>query len=137
MNLIPMIAKELGVEVGEEFKLENVFHVIYKFQGTGLFEKTNTEDSYWYICNNLILRDILTGIAKIEKLPFEPKDGERYFRIFIDSNGDLTICSDTWINWTTDYMCKYCGNCFRTKAEAEAHKYEIYQKLTGRKWEEK
>ena len=24
----------------------------------------------------------------------------------------------------------------RTEAEAEKHKYEIYEKLTGRKWEE-
>ena len=45
------------------------------------------------------------------------------------------LCA-TWVDWTTDYMCKYCGNCFRTEAEAEKHKYEIYEKLTGKKWEE-
>ena len=28
----------------------------------------------------------------------------------------------------------YCGNVFRTEKEAEAHKYEIYEKLTGKKW---
>ena len=34
-----------------------------------------------------------------------------------------------------DYCYKACGNCFRTEAEAEKHKYEIYEKLTGKKWE--
>ena len=40
-------------------------------------------------------------------------------------------------NQRIEYMCKYCGNCFRTEVEAEWHKYEIYEKLTGKKWEEK
>jgi hypothetical protein len=43
---------------------------------------------------------------------------------------------DKWFDWTKDYMCAYCGNCFRTREEAEAHKYEIYEKLTGKRWEE-
>jgi hypothetical protein len=34
------------------------------------------------------------------------------------------------------YAIKHSGNCFRTEAEAEKYKYEIYEKLTGKKWEE-
>lgn len=138
MNLIPKICEMLGVEVGEEFKLENVFHVIYKFQGTGLFEKTNTEDSYWRVCNNLTLRDILTGIAKIEKLPFEPKDGDLYWGVgWVGLNENVFVGTCVWHDTQENYADKYCGNCFRTEAEAEKHKYEIYEKLTGKKWKEK
>ena len=31
-----------------------------------------------------------------------------------------------------NYADKYCGNCFRTQAEAEREKYNIYEKLTGK-----
>ena len=77
---------------------------------------------------------LVLGKHEIVKLPFEPKNGDSYFRIFINSGRDINVCRDTWLDWTTDYMCKCCGNCFRTEAEAEKHKYEIYEKLTGKKW---
>ena len=134
MNLIPKIAEMLGVEIGEEFKLENHDDRSFKFAGTGLYEKTNIKDSYWSICSGLTLRDVLIGFLKIEKLPFEPKKGEKYFVLSVV---DKTVWPYTWEETTTDYCFKACGNCFRTETEAEKHKFEIYEKLTGRKWEEK
>ena len=136
MNLIPKICEMLGIEVGEEFKLH-----WNGVEQTGIFRFTNyrleskfKDKEDWGECS--VLTELLNGGITIVKIPFEPKDGDRYFRIFLHSDGDIDVCSDTWMDWTTDYMCKYCGNCFRTKAEAEKHKYEVYERLTGKKWEE-
>lgn len=136
MNLIPMIAKELGVEVGEEFKVTRYSNVVFRFDETSLqFFATLNND--WREVSDELYKMIMKGDTEVEQLPFKPKKGERYYRIFIHMDGDISIISDTWDGWTTDCMCKYCGNCFRTEAEAEKHKYEIYEKLTGKKWEEK
>lgn len=63
--------------------------------------------------------------------PFEPKLRQRYWYIAV---ADKEVVGMTWVGTTVDYAFKYCGNCFRTQAEAEAHKYEIYERLTGKKW---
>ena len=138
MNLIPKIAELLGVEIGERFEVDSIDHengIYYYFSETELLEHRDdrTPDYAQY----RKLADLIYGDKKIIKLPFEPKVGEKYFRFFIHQDGDLEVNFDTWMNWTTDYMCKYCGNCFRTEAEAEKHKFEIYEKLTGKKWKEK
>ena len=135
MNLIPKIAELLGVEIGERFEITSVIHEdgkYYYFTETELLEHVDgkTPDYAKY----RVLADLIYGDKKVVKLPFKPKNGDRYFRIFINSGGDVNVCGDTWLDWTTDYMCEYCGNCFRTEAEAEKHKYEIYEKLMGKKW---
>jgi len=139
MNLIPKICEMLGVEIGEEFDLYNMdssirMGCIYKFSNDCLMCADEDDKDCFGVASDKTLRCILNGSLKIIKLPFEPKNGDRYFRIFIDSDRGINVYSDTWLDWTTDYMCKCCGNCFRTEAEAEAHKYEIYEKLTGKKW---
>lgn len=140
MNLIPKLAEMLGVEIGEEFDLCNGMDssirmgCIFKFSNYCLMCADEDDKNYFGVASDKTLRCILNGSLKIIKLPFEPKNGDRYFRIFIHSDGSINVRGDTWVDWTTDYMCKYCGNCFRTKSEAEAHKYEIYEKLTGKKW---
>ena len=135
MNLIPKIAELLGVEIGEHFEITSVVHEegnYFYFSETELLEHVEgkTPDYAQY----RVLADLIYGDKKVVKLPFEPKNGDRYFRIFIDSGRGINVYSDTWLDWTTDYMCKCCGNCFRTEAEAERHKYEIYEKLTGKRW---
>jgi hypothetical protein len=132
MNLIPMIAKELGVEVGEKFKVTG-YGGTYSFKENGLcyYDKQRKE---WTLAEDYVLVDILRGVEEIEKLPFEPKEGEKYFVVSIVGK---SVCHYLWDGTTTDYCFKACGNCFRTEKEAEAHKYEIYEKLTGKKWEEK
>ena len=135
---MPKICEMLGVEIGERFEVDSIDYangIYYYFSETELLEhqKDRTPDHAQY----RILADLIYGYKKVIKLPFEPKCGEQYYRIFIHRDGDININRDTWLDWTTDYMCKCCGNCFRTKAEAEKHKYEIYEKLTGKKWEEK
>lgn len=134
MNLIPKICELLGVEIGEEFKL-----AWSGVEQTGLFRFTNyrLESKFenkedWGECS--VLTELLNGGITIIKLPFEPKSGDGYYKVII-RDGKLFASPETWTGWIADYEDKYCGNCFRTQAEAEAHKYEIYEKLTGEKWE--
>ena len=131
MNLIPKIAKELGVEVGEEFELAG-YSGTYSFKENGLcyYDKQRKECT---LAEDYVLVDILRGIEEIEKPPFEPKRGEVYWFVSLRAK---QVGFNEWVGRSWDYMAKYCGNCFRTEAEAEKHKYEIYEKLTGKKWEE-
>lgn len=134
MNLIPKIAELLGVEIGEHFEITSVVHEegkYYYFSDTELLEHVEgkTPDYAQY----RILADLIYGDKKIIKLPFDPKKGEVYFCV---SWGKNTIYVDDyhWEGDSIDYLRMYCGNCFRTRSEAAAHKFEIYEKLTGKKW---
>lgn len=142
MNLIPKIAEMLGVEIGEEFDLCNGMDssirmgCIYKFSNDCLMCADEDDKDCFGVASDKTLRCILNGALKIIKLPFEPKYREAYWIIRFADDFEPTPDDVWWRGDTIDHMCKYCGNCFRTKAEAEKHKYEIYEKLTGKKWEE-
>ena len=138
MNLMPMIAKELGVEIGEEFGIQEVencdtemFRYKYRFMQTELQFKSG---DYWI--PTTIPTSLLTGQAEIKKLPFEPKNGEHYWYVLWNKD-ELGSSTSIWRENIDHYQSKYCGNVFRKQSEAEKHKLEIYEKLTGRKWEEK
>ncbi len=130
MNLIPTICELLGVEIGEEFVANER---IVKFTDKALiFHSCNDR---W--CNaECTLYGLIVGIYKVKKLPFEPKDGEKYWTVYWKEIGDMPCAIyEIWRGDSCDFANKVSGQCFRTEAEAEKHKYEIYEKLTGRKWE--
>ena len=136
MNLIPKICEMLGVEIGEEFKIRpfnaTPLYKSAKYHFTEYcFQYYDVADKAWRPSD--ALTSVLNGISEIVKLPFEPKRGDTYWYMGIN---DMEADNITWRGSTADYCFKLCGNCFRTKAEAEAHKYEIYEKLTGKRWEE-
>ena len=132
MNLIPKIAEMLGVEIGEEFKIIPL-EGIYRLSDFGLQTKLKSGERWE---SSRYMTPLLTGKYQINKIPFEPKDGEHYWRVRWDSLA-IAALRVTWFdNHDEDYLFKYAGNCFRTEAEAEKHKYEIYEKLTGKKWGE-
>ena len=132
MNLIPKIAEMLGVEIGEEFKIMPL-DGIYRLSDFGLQTKLSLKaGERWELSR--YMTPLLTGQYQIKKIPFEPKDGEYYWRVRWDSLA-IAAFRVTWIDSSDqDCLYKYAGNCFRTEAEAEKHKYEIYEKLTGKKW---
>lgn len=136
MNLIPKIAKELGVEVGEEFRIKDESGIdedFHRFTDCR-FEYYDQAMCEWQESARII--DLIDGRAEVVKKPFEPKRGEEFYKVCV-AGGELTTYAEVWADCLIDYALKYCGNCFRTKAEAEKHKYEIYEKLAGKKWEEK
>ena len=136
MNLIPEIAKMLGVEIGEEFKISIFKLSLWKFDSDkGLLVKHNEMQDWMEACAEQYMK-LLNGFYQIEKLPFKPKEGEWYC-MFMFCGDDFCVASTEFSNYDVqDLTNAYCGNCFRTKEEANNHKAEIYEKLTGKKWEE-
>ena len=132
MNLIPKLAEMLGVEIGEEF-IANGKTVVLKNEG--LYYQYNA--GYGHVAwkkAECTLFDLLTGECEVKKLPYEPKPGEEFF--YVSTTHPISIGSATWVgdDCTIECAFKYCGNCFRTKAEAEKQKYEVYERITGKKW---
>ena len=144
MNLMPKIAEMLGVEIGEEFKLKQTTGDIksakYRFRNIGdqiIYEHTDFCGD-WTMCSAEDVGLLVLGKHEVVKLPFEPKDGEKYWTVFWKGIGNMPCAVyETWYGDSCDFANKVGGNCFRTEAEAEKHKYEIYEKLTGGKWGEK
>lgn len=142
MNLIPKIAKLLGVEIGEEFDLCNGMDdcirmgCIYKFSNDCLMCADEDDKDCFDVASDKTLRCMLNGSLKVIKLPFEPKEGERYWYVYWGTEY-IRVTGIPFEDDDMHYHHKYCGNCFRTEVEAEKHKYEIYEKLTGKKWGEK
>ena len=86
MNLIPKLAEMLGVEIGEEFKMKAVgdcdtslAHFLYRFTETEFQFKNN---GYWVKTH--VPTSLFMGLIEVEKLPFEPKDGEMYYTVAWD-----------------------------------------------------
>lgn len=115
-NLIPLIAKELGVKIGEEFKISNMPNV-YKFVEDGLIGIKGNNTYYAYST----FYELITGKEKIIKLPQKPKltEDERvilrnipkeYKWIARDNSGGLFVYKnkpkkdgDRWIGYSFDY----------------------------------
>ena len=134
MNIIPKIAEMLGVEIGEEFEANGK---TVKFTEDALIHYNCDGEKEWWNRAECTLIGLINGSYEVKKPPFEPKDGERYWYVYWNFTLEYPCVTD--ISFEDSDVCyhhRYCGNCFRTKEEAEKHKFEIYEKLTGRKWEE-
>lgn len=130
-NLIPLIAKELGLEIGEEFETTSIAGK-FKFNLDGLLaEHREGGGSTWINASPLVLKLLITGRCEIIKLPFEPKYDEKYWTYNIDWQVDEW----TWLSDAEDYCRKGIGCVFRTKEEAIAARPKRYKALTGKEWQ--
>lgn len=132
-NLMPEVLKMLGVTYGEEFKLQAPDPELYK-NYSFYFDK----DCELYIVNNLnrstsnfsaILHSIMRGYYKIIKIPWSPKEGDKYYSISLPTK---SICVEIWHNETSDYALKALDMIYRSAEEAEANLSKDYQRLTGK-----
>lgn len=116
-NLIPEIAKMLGVELGEEFKVkgrEYIFHFVdngliaYRTDGSVLPYENCLAHFLW----------LINGEEEIVKLPWKPKKGDAYytFEVF---RGKWVVRSLWWTEAPCNYALLDKGWVFRTKEEAE------------------
>lgn len=80
-NLMPEIAKMLGVELGEEFKIKGYDGLAYQFVDYGLKLSFQNDIGMTAIPTNVALVNLLNGNDEIIKLPWQPKKGSgRYWR---------------------------------------------------------
>lgn len=127
MNYYKQVAEMLGVELNEEFSLKNKDDEIlsnkYKITGFGgLLFKCGTE---W--CRSGYIDEIINGKLTIVKLPWKPKIYEQYW--YCSTIAKPVVVATTWGGFSND-LCKWkCGNCFKTKKEAETKGKEIMEAI--------
>lgn len=112
-NLIPEICKMLGVELGEEFKVEGDNRT-YWFDLDGLHSGEYVAEDE----DDAMLHDLLCGEVEIVKIPWKPKKGDAYytFEVF---RGKWVVRSLWWTGAPCNYALLDKGWVFRTKEEAE------------------
>ena len=127
-NLLAELAKLLGVELGEEFIIENADRketVVLAMDGFHVIQPNNVVGPD----HGKLLSKVLQGLYAVKKIPWEPQEGDMYYVL---NTRALFIESFMWDNGTFDYLAKNMGIIYRTKAEAEAHLEEDYKRLTGK-----
>lgn len=119
-NLIPQIAHMLGVELGEEFKIKGHDGLTYKLTDNGLELTTvDGQKTKWF--DHGALNSLLKGKMEIVKLPWKPKEGEKYWGFWYSSLNDAWIVLlYTWGNNPADFAFYKAGWVYRTKEEAQA-----------------
>ncbi|UVX71319.1 MAG: hypothetical protein [Bacteriophage sp.] len=113
-NLMPEIAKMLGVELGEEFKIKGYDPTCW-FDLDGLhFDGWVAEDE-----EDAMLHNLLCGEAEIIKLPWKPKKGDVYFTFGL--LGDKWVVRSLWWGgFPEEYALLSKGWMYRTEKEVQA-----------------
>ena len=125
VNLIPKIAKMLGVELGEDFKIKDnhdnsLSNETYKFSKDALLYKYQDTDADAYcLASSFTLYSLLTGDVEVSKLPWKPKEGDYYY--YFDLLCDKWIVRTCmWLGLPYEYALLDKGWVYKTCEEAEA-----------------
>lgn len=116
-NLIPEIAKMLGVEIGEEFKVKGDDETTYIFTDDGLKLTYDGGIGIVEISSDVAFAALVNGKDEIVELPWKPKEGEKYWSFL---PGAWMVTWYTWDDSPIDFAFYKVGWVFRTKEEAEA-----------------
>ena len=108
-NLWEMIAKARGVAINEVFKWQGLVYMITNYDGLLVLE-------YGWVMSERT-HAFIKGHGKIEKLPFKPKVGEKYWTYCDGVNAPVIECY-SWGNSSFDKERKLLGILFRTEQEA-------------------
>lgn len=120
-NLIPEIAKMLGVELGEAFKVKGDNEMTYRFTNAGLKLTHDSGIEIAEISADVAFAALVKGTDEIVKLPWRPKEGEKYWGFLYSQRNDAwLLCLYTWGNNPEDCAFYKAGWVFHTKEEAKA-----------------
>lgn len=122
-NLIPEIAKMLGVEIGEEFEIKDrhgelISDKTYKF-GKNTLLYCYQDDDICYTASRTTLQSLLNSKYEIVKLPWKPKKGETYYTFEL-LGGKWIVHLLWWTGSPNGYALLEKGWVYRTQKEAEA-----------------
>ena len=119
-NKIIEVAKLLGVELGQSFKItsdtEGDYQNYYRFTENNCLEMSDDGVEWKMTTAAALLKYILMGDIRIVKLPWEPRDNEHYFIPEI-----TTPEMFGYLRWTNDHVDNHMykhGLICRTKEEA-------------------
>lgn len=117
-NLIPEICKILGVELGENFKLDTCGDDIFKITESGLWMKKYTGKNEW-VEKPFKFATLCKGDGEVVKLPWEPKKGDYYYYFDLICN-KWCVRADMWLEAPYEYALLDKGWVYKTCEEAEA-----------------
>lgn len=136
-NYMEDIAKMLGIELDEEFMIENADgHLIdvgfYRLTKVGCYYRTCDSSKMNGIGDGKFL-GILQGQFKIRKLPWQPKSGDKYYCPANNFKGVLcTHWADSdWADSVCDFAFKEAGFIFKTYEECMAALPKLRKKYLG------
>lgn len=130
-NLMPEIAKLLGVEINEVFEVTNGKHTNKAIVTNNTFCEITREGTIHP--NSLLFQLVLKGEWAVKKLPWEPRVGETYYFPDVFTHSP---CLSEWEYSTKCLALKALGLVYPTPEEVRAHFPRDYEKLTGKKWRE-
>lgn len=121
------VAKLLGVELGESFKITSDtqgdypgdYQNYYRFTENNCFE-TSVDGVKWETATVIVLRGILMGDTRIIKLPWKPQKGEKYYIPCIGAQQEYMYSVNHWDNDDIDKKYYHMGIVCKTKEEAIA-----------------
>lgn len=124
-NYMPEVAKMLGLEIGEEFDIlykdgTAMEYGPLKFTNETILDCDGDDLQCWRLCC------LLTGDYTIQKRPWRPKEGDTFF--YVLTNGEIQKYVFEIDNIHTLMLFSF-GNCFPTKAAAEAAVPEMLEKF--------
>jgi hypothetical protein len=118
-NLIPGIAKMLGVELGEKFEIKGYKGLVYKFVDDELIVNSTDDKGCSGLTANMTLVSLLKGKREIVKLPWKLKKGDVYYTF--ELLGDKWVVrSFWWGGFPNEYALLDKGWVYRTREEAVA-----------------
>lgn len=120
-NHMAEVAKMLGVELGEKFKIidpkdgERMGIAVIDDDGFLLIETNVNYTNSW---QKYALENLLTGKYTIKGKPWKPKYREQYYSV--GPGGVLE--PSVWLGDLDDMALYKLGNCYKTAQEAEANR---------------
>lgn len=117
-NLIPEIARMLGVELGEEFQVKGDDEMTYIFTDDGLKITYAGGIEISQISTNSAFVALVMGKEEIVKLPWKPKMYEEYWT-FGKLGKQWTVGTLLWKELPYEILLLSKGWVYRTRAEAK------------------
>ena len=121
-NLIPKIAEMLGVELGEEFKLDIRGDDIFQITEGGVWMRKGIDKEEW-VEKQFEFVMLCNGDAEVIKLPWKPKEDEAYYTFGVNVRGVWrVVLKPCWKEKTYPVgLALYAkGWIYRTREEAKA-----------------
>ena len=138
-NKMPDVARLLGVELGERFRIKEIHNdYVWWIAMDGLHGEVTARGTDALRAAALApkltdaLWRLLIGMFTVRKMPWRPRKGDQYWYVAWTTDcGATFIHPETWRESFIDYLLLRSHNCFKTKDEAASHSLEIKKKYTG------
>lgn len=118
-NLIPEIAKMLGVELGEAFKVKGDNELTYRFDSDGLELTHNSGIELAKTSANVAFVDLVNGKDEIIKLHYRPDYRQMYWTFGL-KDGIWVVVPREWEDYPAEILLADKGWVFHTEKEAQA-----------------